>query len=272
MSQPHLKFNPNQFKNPNLLVIAGAVLVGILLLSESFVVVNPGQRGIRVTLGAVSHNLLPEGPNLKLPFIQKIQVQSIKQQSQPGTTSAFSSDLQTMQVEYQVLYRLPEKKLVELYQKYQGDPYQNLILPRIEETVKQVSAEYRAEDFVKKREAAKVRVLAELKNSLHGLINIDDFPIKNIDLSDDLEHAIEQKQIKEQEALAKKYELDKARRQAEITIVDAEAEAKAVRIKGDAIKASPEVINLEIAKKWDGKSPTTVVVGKGGSNVLLPLR
>jgi hypothetical protein len=91
-------------------------------------------------------------------------------------------------------------------------------------------------------------------------------------LTDELEQAIELKQIKEQEALAKEYELRKAKKDAEITVVNAEAEAKAVKIKGAALKTSPEVIELEIAKKWNGESPATVVVGKGGGNVLLPLR
>lgn len=111
----------------------------------------------------------------------------------------------------------------------------------------------------------------EMLNS-DPLLNLVDLPINNIDLTQELEHAIEQKQIKEQEALAKKYELDKAKRDAEITVVNAQAEAKAVQIKGQALRSSPEVIELEIAKRWDGKSPATVVVGKGGANTLLPLR
>lgn len=266
-----IKWPPNVSQATLVPFIVGAVVL-ILLLSDIFVIINPGQRGIRVTLGSVSPGLLREGPNFKLPFMQNIVVETIKQQSVPGQTTAFSSDLQTMTVDYQILYRLPENRLVSLYTQYQGNPYENLVLPRVEETLKQVAAEYRAEDFVKQRQEVKVRVLHVIKDNFKGLVIVDDFPIKNIDLSDDLEHAIEQKQIKEQEALAKRYELDKARKDAEITVVNAEAEAKAVKIKGEALRSSPEVVNLDIVRKWDGKSPTTVVVGHGGGNVLLPLK
>jgi prohibitin 2 len=104
------------------------------------------------------------------------------------------------------------------------------------------------------------------------LLQIVDINLTNIDLSDQLEAAIEQKVVREQEALAKNFELEKERKQAEITIVRAEAEAKSVSIKGDALKASPEVIQLEIAQRWDGKTPMSVSVGHGGANVLLPLK
>jgi len=45
---------------------------------------------------------------------------------------------------------------------------------------------------------------------MSGLLTIVDFAITNIDLTDQLEKAIEDKQVKEQQALAKVYELQKA--------------------------------------------------------------
>jgi regulator of protease activity HflC (stomatin/prohibitin superfamily) len=96
--------------------------------------------------------------------------------------------------------------------------------------------------------------------------------ITNFDFTDELEKAIEQKTIREQEALAKHFELEKAKKDAEITYVNAEAEARAVKIKGEAIRLAPSVIQLEIVKKWNGVSPQSVVTGRGGADVLLPLK
>jgi regulator of protease activity HflC (stomatin/prohibitin superfamily) len=139
--------------------------------------------------------------------------------------------------------------------------------------VKQVAALSRAEDLVKNREKMKVDILERARPEVGDLLEIVDVSLTNIDLSDQLEQAIEQKVVREQEALAKTFELDKEKKQAEITIVRAEAEAKSVSIKGEAIKASPEVIQLEIAQRWDGKAPLSVSVGQNGAgaNVLLPL-
>jgi regulator of protease activity HflC (stomatin/prohibitin superfamily) len=104
-----------------------------------------------------------------------------------------------------------------------------------------------------------------------GLLTIVDFAITNIDLTDQLEKAIEDKQVKEQQALAKVYELQKAQKDAEIRIVNAKAEAEAIKITGDALAAAPKLIELELVKKWDGKAPQSVVTSQGGANILLPL-
>jgi regulator of protease activity HflC (stomatin/prohibitin superfamily) len=173
---------------------------------------------------------------------------------------------------YSVMYKLPESKVVTLFQQYRGDPYTSLIEPRVQEVVKQVSARSRAEDLVKNREKLKEEILSSLRVAVGDLLQVVDLSLTNIDLSEQLEQAIEQKVIREQEALAKKFELEKEKKQAEITIVQAEAEAKSVQIKGDALKTSPEVIQLEIAQRWDGKAPLSVTVGQGqGANILLPI-
>lgn len=309
------------------------VILALLLVTQSFEVVQPGYRGVSVTLGKVDPNFREEGLTFKMPFVETIYQLPVKQITVSGVAQCFSSDLQTVTIAFKALYRIPESKVVELFQEYKGDPYESLLEPRIQDALKQVAALYRAEDLVKNREQVKIRAtqivqktlklkegfsfadvsdvkeLMEAKQEIARkqekqdessemqtpdlpapvsaldkdeldpkmyntvpLVNLVDLPISNIDLTDELERAIEQKQIKEQEALAKRYELEKAKREAEITVVNAEAEAKAVRTKGAALRSSPEVIELEIAKKWDGKTPSTVVVGKGGGNVLLPLR
>lgn len=270
------------------------LLLFLFLLAQTFKVIPPGYRGVSVTLGKVDPKFRGEGLNFKIPFIEHLDLIPVRQITVAGEALCFSSDLQTVTVSFKALYRIPEEKVVELYQKFQGDPYETLVEPRIQDALKQVTALHRAEDLVKQREKVKLQAVDIVRNTLRlnagvtteqfkgesvkrsyntvPLVWLADLPISNINLSQELEQAIEQKQITEQQALAKSYELDKAKKDAEITRVQAEAEANAVRIKGDALKASAGVVELEIAKKWDGKTPTTVVVGKGGGNVLLPLR
>jgi prohibitin 2 len=247
-------------------------LVAIVLLMGSYAIVPPGHRGVSVTLGKVDPVARGEGFTLKVPFIEHVVMLPIKQLTVAGRTNCFSSDLQTIDVAYSVLYRIPESKVVELYQQYSGNPYGTLVEPRLHEAVKQITSKFRAEDLVKSREAIKTAVLEKLRTEMAGLIDIRDVPITNIDLTEELERAIEMKQVTEQQALAKEYELRKAQKEAEITVVNAKAEAEAVKIKGEALRNSPDVISLEIAKRWNGQSPQSVVVSQGGANVLLPLR
>jgi len=258
--------------------IIGLIGIGLVLLVAfifalgCYSVVPPGHRGVSVTLGKVDPDARGEGLAFKKPFIESIIIMPVQQITVAGKATSFSSDLQTVDVSYSVLYRIPEGKVVELFQQFSGNPYSTLVDPRVQEAVKQVTALYKAEEVVKSRTKIKQAVMEAVQKELEGLIDVRDIPITNIDLTEELERAIELKQVTEQQALAKEYELKKAQKEAEITIVNAKAEAEAVKIKGEALASSPRVIDLEIAKKWDGKSPQTVVTGQGGANVLLPLR
>jgi len=252
-----------------LVIPAVLVVLMFVFLAGSCRTVPPGHRGVVVTMGKVSQDLRGEGVTFVTPFLARVQRCSIQQQTERSNAACFSSDLQTMVVTYNVLFRVPESKVIELYQQYRGEPFTALIDPRMQEVVKQSTARYRAEDAVKNRDKIKADVESAIRLAVGDIIDIRDVVIANIDLTEELEKAIESKQVEEQRALAKQYELQREQKEAEITIVKAKAEADAVRVKGEALKLAPDVIALEIAKKWNGVAP--LVVNGTGANILLPL-
>lgn len=245
--------------------------VAVMALSACHVV-PPGYRGVKVTLGQVDQNPLSEGVAFYIPMLQTVHDESVQQHTEGDKTVCYSSDLQTLSVNYKILYRTAADQVVNLFRNYNGDPYDSLIVPRFQESLKEVASHYTAENFVKSREEVKRQILEGLKGRLAGLLEIDDLAITNIDLSDQLEKAIETKMTMQQEALAKEFELQKAQKDAEITVVRAKAEAQAIQTQGEAIRQNPEIISLEIARHWNGQTPQSVVVGQGGANVLLPLK
>lgn len=242
----------------------GLVALVVLALLNPFLIINPGERAVVITLGSISPNVKGEGLNFRIPLIQAIHKVSVKQQTVEGEASSFSSDLQTMAINFKVIYQVPEGSLVRIFKEYQGDVYYQFVEPRVQEAIKTVSAKYTAENFVKNRDEVKAKALEKLKTDLTGVVIVHDLPLTNVDLSDELEKAIEQKQVKEQEALAKKYELEKAQKDAEITIVRAEAEAKSMLITGNALRATPQLAALKAIEKWNGIGP---VVSGGGGNM-----
>jgi len=247
------------------------VIVGLLLAFGSWDTVQPGHRGVAVTAGAVQTDHRGEGFTVKLPFITRIVQVSVQQQTVATIAQCFSADTQAITVAANVLFRIPEGRVVELYQQYKGDPFPSLIEPRLQESLKQITAQYTADKIVKSRQEIKALTLDLVRKSVGDIITIVDINIANIDLSNQLEQAIESKMVQEQEALAMSFKLDKARKDAEIKVVEATAEAESVKIKGEALAKAKDVIQLEIVRKWNGISPTTVVVGSGGENILLPL-
>jgi regulator of protease activity HflC (stomatin/prohibitin superfamily) len=143
----------------------------------------------------------------------------------------------------------------------------------VQEALKQVTAKYTAEALVQKREIVREETRNLIRQAIGEQIDVVDFNLINIDLSDQLEQAIEAKMVQQQTSLKKEYELASERKEAEIVAVKAEAEAKAVKIRGEAIATNPLVLQLEIIKKWNGISPSVVVLGKDGNaaNVILPI-
>lgn len=192
-------------------VAAVCGVIALVILLGGWSIVPPGHRGVRVTLGSVSPAAIPEGFTLKWPVLQKVQDVSIQQRRADGTAECFSSDLQAMKVQFVILYRLPESQVVRIFQQFSGDPYQSLVDSRAQETLKQITAVYAAEAAVKSREKIKTDSLTLLRSRVGELVEIVDLNIANIDLSQELEKAIEAKMVQEQESLAKQFALDKSK-------------------------------------------------------------
>jgi len=251
----------------------GFVIVCVLVIAIGGIMscstVPAGHKGVLTTFGKVHGDVEPEGLVIKAPWTRVHDV-SIQQVTVTSKTGCYSSDQQQLEVSYAVLYRIPETKVVSIFREYPGDPFAVLIKPRIEECLKQVMSTMRAEDSITKRGHVKDETLLKLNAVLGDLITINDLSITNIDLSSELEKAIERKQVAEQQALAMNYELQRAKKAAEIKIVDATAEAEAITIRGEALNKSPSVVMLNAIEKWNGIAPATLVVGSDTGISLIP--
>ncbi|MBL9212097.1 MAG: prohibitin family protein [Opitutaceae bacterium] len=273
--------NPRAFGGPNdgdldPRTAKRAIGVGILLFvlvvvaSSATYVVQPGTRGVAVTLGTVSPGFKPEGFGFKQPFVTTIHPISIRQRTRPMPAECYSSDLQQVKMEVHVLYRIPETSVVKIFQEYAGEPFDNLIAPRVQEALKEVAATQSAEQIVKRREDIKTRALELARRKIGAdFLIVTDLVIYNLALSSELETAIEMKMVQEQEAEKAKFTQLKAQIEADTAIIRAKGEAEAIQVRGAALRATPDFIKLQILQNWNGRSP--LVVGGGDSNVMLSL-
>jgi prohibitin 2 len=256
-------------------VIGAAILVFIVLifLSATTYVVEPGTRGIKVTLGKAEDRFLPSGFGFKAPFITSIVPMNIRQRTQTLHADCFSSDLQQVVMDLRIMYRVPEDSVVQIYKQYAGDPFDSLIAPRVQEAVKEVSAMKTAEQIVKQREEIKEKALASAKAKIGSNLFVDDIVIRNIDLSHELERAIEAKMVAEQQAAQARFIQVQTQVEAETAVIKAKGEAEALKVRGEALKANPAFLRLQIVERWNGKSPLVVPASAGNdaAGLLLPL-
>jgi len=234
-------------------------------------VVDPGNRGVLVTLGEVDNKVYPEGLVWHKPLVATVYEVSLRTATGEVKAECYSSDLQQVTARIKVMYRLPEENVLNYYKQYQvGAGLDNLIAPRIQEAFKESTSTRSAEQIVKEREQVKFESLAATRKKIGTLFVIEDLVIENLDLSKDLEAAIEAKMVQQQEAAKAEFTKQKAKVEAETAAIRAEGEAKALQIQGEALKKNPETMQMEMIKKWNGVTPL-VVGGGSGTNILLPL-
>ena len=129
-----------------------------------------------------------------------------------------------------------------------------------------------AEGIVKKREAVKMRTLESVRKKIGTILVIEDIVIEDVSLSKELENAIEQKMVQEQEAAKASFTKEKAIIDAQTAVITADGQAQSIAKRGKAIRENPGVVALMIAEKWNGVSPLVVGSGKeGGANVIMPI-
>ena len=265
--------NMNQFPIGKIIAVGVLVFIIVILGATTTYVVEPGTRGIKVTLGKATDQFLPEGFGFRTPFITTIVPVNIRQRTQAVRADCFSSDLQQVIVELRVLYRVPESSVVKIYKEYAGNPFDSLIAPRVQEAVKEVTASKTAEQIVKEREEIKQKALAAAKHKIGDMLTVVDIVIHNIDLSAELERAIEAKMVAEQQAAQARFTQLQTQVEAETAVIKARGEGEAIKVRGEALKLNPAFLRLQIVERWNGKSPLVVPadVNNTGSALLLPL-
>ena len=263
--------NPDHF--PKLIGAVALAFVLMLLSTAATYVIEPGTRGLKVTLGKTADDFLPEGFGVKMPFVTSIVTVNVRQRTQTVRADCFSSDLQQVKIDLRVLYRVPEAAVVQIYREFAGDPFDSLIAPRVQEAIKEVTALLTAEMIVKSREDIKKKALASALKKIGTLLVVEDIVVRDINLSNELEKAIEAKMVAEQQANQARFTQVQTQVEAETAVISAKGEAEAIRVRGEALRQSPSYLRWRIVERWNGRSPMVVPSGpeNTGASLLLPL-
>lgn len=249
------------------LLILGALS---LVVSGCFLyTVDQTERAVEVTFGEMSSELSQPGLHLRLPPpFTRVREVNIQQWTFEMTSECFSSDLQQINIKLKVLARVPEASVIQVLRDYQGSVFETLIVPRVHEATKEVTALKTAADIVKMREEVKRASLAAARAKVGDLLVIEDLVIEDVALSPELEQAIEAKMVQQQNAEKAIFNMQQAKTDAETAIIKARGEAESIRIQGEALEKTPKLVELKMVEKWNGVTPQ--VVGTG-SNILLPM-
>jgi regulator of protease activity HflC (stomatin/prohibitin superfamily) len=256
-------------------LLGSLALAALTLLWSTFRVIPAGHAGVATYFGKVQKDPLHEGLHVINPLLS-VTTMSTQVQKRQARYDAASKDLQAVHVEMVLNYRLLPDRAPEVYQRI-GTDYASIIVdPAAQEALKANTALHNASDILRLRPKIKAEVQANLMEWLDKYgIELKEVALANIDFDPSYQKAIEAKQIEEQKAEQKLYELVQAQRQADIAAAQAkgqgdaararaEGEAAATRLRADAeeyynVKVasslSPVLINQMYMQKWNGVLP-----------------
>lgn len=233
----------------------GAIFFIVMLIS-GFYSIDPGHRGVLVTLGKVEQKSYVNGVGFKWPFISSMVEMDVRTKKMSEKTSSYTSDVQTAEMEYTFTYDLNPENVHILYETVGQDYEAKKIVPVLNDVLKDVIGKWQAQDLVSNRDKARMDVVAGLQSRLDKRFfqNIS-FQFINVDYSDNFEKAIENKVIAEQRAQEAVNNTKRIKEEADQKVITAKAEAEAMQIKSEALAKNKGLTEYEAVLKWDGKLP-----------------
>ena len=261
---------------PRLLLAVSIGIPALIVIFSVFRIIPAGHVGVKVLFGQVEPQPLREGLNVVLNPLYDVVDMDVRVVKHTARYDAASKDLQAVHVEMVLNYRVMPDRAPEVYRNIGPNFSSVIIAPAAQEVLKANTATHNAEEILLQRPQLKSDVQRDLTTWLakYG-IDMKEAALANIRFDPAYEKAVEAKQIEQQKAEQKRYELIQAQRQAEIVAAEAKgkgdaalAEARgvadALRLKGEAeatynarvsASLSSVLIQQQYLARWDGRLP-----------------
>ena len=255
-----------------LVIVCSAFIALCCALTSCVRTVPTGHTGIVTTFGNVEDYNYEAGVHFCAPWKTVVAMDNRNQKASVDL-ECFSSDIQEVAVRYTINYQIKKSNAQTIYKQIGTDYYNTVIVPRIQEAVKSVMAQYTAEELLETRVelSGEIRDILTAKLETYN-IEVIDTSLENLDFSDAFTDAVEAKQVAEQKSKQAKIEQEQKTMEAEAAAkraeIEAEAAAAVAKIDADAAAevakiaatAEAEVVKIGAdAKEYAGEKDSAVI-------------
>jgi regulator of protease activity HflC (stomatin/prohibitin superfamily) len=262
-----------------------AAFVALTLIFGSFYTIDQGERGVVLRNGGFI-GVSDPGLNFKMPIFDKFVPIDVRNNVRTFTDlAAYSKDQQTAIMRVSVNYSVPADRVADVYNTYGSIEamLMRVLDPQVFDELKTVFGQFNAVTAIQDRARLSADIQSAIRGAVVGPLLITNIQIENIDFSDVYENSIEDRMLAEVEVQRVRQNAEREKITAEITVIQAqaeadsslararadaeatrlrgEAEAFAISARGEALRDSPNLVELTKAERWNGVLPTSMIPG-----------
>src|ERR671915_73149 len=268
--------------------IIGFILL-VVVVSASVKIVEAGHRGVLLNFGAVDESAsLNEGIHFVVPFRDNVIPLEVRTQKIEENAASASGDLQDVSTQVALNYHVDPSTAPTLFQQLGFDYASRVVSPAIQESVKQVTARYNAENLITNRETVKAEIETQIEQRLapYG-IDVETISITEFQFTEQFRRAVEAKVEAEQRALQatndlRRIEIEAQQAEAraigeqqaniaraegvrQAAVLQAQGEAEAIQIVEAQLRENPRYLEWLKTQRWDGVLPLVTGGAEGAT-------
>ncbi len=268
----------NQGKITKLAILGFIALMGFLVLTNtSFLTIDPGVKGVlfkRFGGGLDKDKLYDQGFHVVAPWNIMYQY-DVRIKEGWEKMEVLSKNGLNIAIELSYLYSPMADKIGYLHDEIGPDYLNRILIPQVRSATREVIGKYLPEElYSTQREAIQDEIFQQTRDAVAPkYIYLDAILIREVELPQTLQEAIERKLKEEQASLEYEFKLTREKQEAERILIEARAKAEANRIVSssltDRILQDKGIdATLELAQSSNSK---VVIVGSGESGLPLIL-
>lgn len=208
-------------------------LVALAALSSGCVIIEDGEVGVSKSFGAISDEPVGQGLTYQFPVFRTVETWNVKLREVKETAQVPSSEGLIVGLDSSLLFQVIPEHAPEIRKTIGRNYLEQLVIPYFRNGLRDVVAGYPVKNIYS--ETGRRQIAAQLRDflteNLEGRgIRIVDVLLRDVKLPQKFRDSIEMKLTAEQRVQQKQFELEQARKDAEIEIARAEGAAKAQEI------------------------------------------
>ena len=250
--------------------------------------VPEGHVGVQKSFGAVTGDQLQPGAHIIVPVKDSVQDVEIRPRtytmantegegdrpSQADAVTVQTINGTTVDIDITVRYKIEETDASGFVTEWRtvGQAEERLIRPSVRSQLRNEAAGIQTSEIYTNdgRERLGAAAQQKLKSAFEGeALVLEEVQVRTVDLPDSYDQALNDKEIAKQRVEEKKFEIQQAKRDKERQEIQAEADARVIEIRGEALRENPVVLKQQYVQSIDDSDKVILATDDEGTPIIL---